>query len=68
MSHTRIPDPPQPIRTFDEVFQEMTITADERAALVWHLAMFRARRTVEILLPETDVRFVLGYDPRDVLR
>lgn len=36
--------------TFDEFFAEHTLTEQERVALVWHLAEFRARRTVEELL------------------
>ena len=35
-------------RTFHEVFAD--ITPGERTALVWRLAMFRARKTVEVLL------------------
>lgn len=35
--------------TFDELFSEFTLTAEERTALIWHLAMLRARRTVEAL-------------------
>jgi hypothetical protein len=56
------------VRTFDEAFAEHRLTPAERAALVWHLAMFRARKTVEVLLPETDAAFAMGFDPRDVLR
>lgn len=41
------------MRTFDEVFAEHTITPAERRELVWHLAAYRARRTVETLLPTT---------------
>lgn len=41
----------RPPRTFDEVFAEMILTPEERSALVWHLAMMRARKTVEELLP-----------------
>jgi hypothetical protein len=37
--------------TFDEFFAEHRLTTKEREALVWHLAAFRARRTVETLLP-----------------
>lgn len=40
-------------RTFDEVFHEHSLYPEERAALVWHLAALRARKTVEALLPET---------------
>ena len=41
------------MRTFDEAFAELNLTPAERAALVWHLAAFRARKTVEALLPKT---------------
>lgn len=47
------PDAPARLRSFDEVFSEHTLTAAEREALVWHLAAFRARKTVEALLPNT---------------
>jgi hypothetical protein len=56
------------VRTFDEAFEELHITTDERAALVWHLAAFRARRTIEALLPETNAKLALGFDPQDILR
>jgi hypothetical protein len=49
------------IRTFDELFAELNLTPAERVALVWHLAAFRARKTVEALLPETKHDF----DPRN---
>ncbi len=42
--------------TFDEFFEEFRLTQQEREALVWHLAAFRARKTVETLLPTTDPR------------
>lgn len=42
---------PQPIRTFDEAFAEHSLTPSERTAMVWHLAAYRARKTVEALLP-----------------
>lgn len=48
-------------RTFDELFAELHLTPEERTALVWHLAAYRARKTVEALLPETRHDF----DPRD---
>ncbi len=51
--------PPGPPRTFDELFAELNLTTAERTALVWHLAAFRARKTVEALLSETKI------DPRD---
>lgn len=47
--------------TFDELFADLHLTPAERAALVWHLAAFRARKTVEALLPETKHNF----DPRN---
>lgn len=60
---------PEPrTRTFDEAFTEHHLTAAERAALVWHLAMFRARKTVEALLPETKPELLLGFDPNLILR
>lgn len=36
--------------TFDELLAEHNISDDERRALVWHLAQYRARKTVEALL------------------
>lgn len=36
--------------TFDELFKDHKLTAEERTALVWHLAQYRARKTVEALL------------------
>jgi hypothetical protein len=60
--------PEQRVRTFDEAFAEHHLTAAERAAMVWHLAMLRARKTVEALLPETNAKLALGFDPRDILR
>ena len=36
--------------TFDELFAGHRLTPDERAELVWFLAMFRARRTIQVLL------------------
>jgi hypothetical protein len=54
-------DPVAVVRTFDEAFAEMHLTEVERHALVWHLAAYRARKTVEALLPETRHDF----DPRD---
>jgi len=46
----------RPALTFDDFCADYTITQAEREALVWHLAMFRARKTVELLLPTTDPR------------
>ncbi len=40
--------------TFDEFFIEFNITREERMALVWHLAAFRARRTVETLMDDAN--------------
>lgn len=45
-----------PPRTFDDFCADYTITQAEREALVWHLAAFRARKTIETLLPTTDPR------------
>lgn len=39
------------MKTFDELCAELRVTPREREALVWHLAAYRARRTVEALLP-----------------
>jgi len=39
--------------TFDEVFAEHRLTFRERELLVWHLAAMRARKTIEVLLPNT---------------
>jgi hypothetical protein len=47
--------PPREPRTFDEAFAEFNLTDEERTAMVWHLAAFRARRTVESLLPKPPV-------------
>lgn len=68
MPPSRAKGPEPRARTFDEAFSELNLTAAERAALVWHLAMFRARKTVDALLPETDAVLAMGFDPRDVLR
>lgn len=38
--------------TFDELSADLRLTPAERTALVGHLAEFRARKTVEALLPE----------------
>jgi len=54
------PSPTRPARTFDELFAEDLLTAEERTKLVWHLAAMRARKTVEMLLS--------ALDPRDILR
>lgn len=58
------------MRTFDEVFGSgnINVTPAERAALVWHLAMFRARKTIEALLPETKPELLLGFDPKLMLK
>lgn len=39
------------MKTFDEAFREFNITKEERTAMVWHLAMYRAQKTIEALLP-----------------
>lgn len=36
--------------TFDETFADHNLTHAEREALVWHLASFRSRKTIEALL------------------
>lgn len=36
--------------TFDEFCAQYRLTTEERRALVWHLAQFRMRRTLERLL------------------
>ena len=46
----------RPARTFDDFCADFTLTQREREALVFHLAAFRARKTVETLLPTTDPR------------
>lgn len=68
MPQSRAKGPEPRTRTFDEAFADYRLTAAERAALVWHLAAFRARKTVEALLPETDAALAMGFNPRDVLR
>jgi len=37
--------------TFDEPFSAHNLTESERSALAWHLAQYRARKTIEALLP-----------------
>lgn len=59
---------PSRVKTFDEAFEDFRITPSERVAMVWHLAMMRARRTVEALLPATDSTAILGFDPKQILR
>lgn len=61
-------EPEQPIRTFDETFASHRLTPPEREQLVWHLAYMRARKTIQALLPTTDPKLVMGFDPKDVLR
>jgi hypothetical protein len=36
--------------TFHEFCSQFTLTSKERTALVWHLAQFRMRKTLESLL------------------
>lgn len=48
-SRAKIPEPR--IRTFDEFVKDLDLTGSEYVALVWHLAEYRARKTVEALLP-----------------
>lgn len=54
--------PPEP-KTFDEFFAEHRLTAEERLALVWHLAMYRARKLIETLgpMPKPDMRVLRAY-------
>jgi hypothetical protein len=40
--------------TFDDLLIEFEITKEERAALVWHLAAFRARKTVDALSDDAE--------------
>jgi hypothetical protein len=54
MPPSKAPRPEPRLRTFDEAFEDHHLSPDEQTALVWHLALFRARKTVEILLPKTD--------------
>lgn len=35
--------------TFDEFCAQFTLTSEERAELVWHLAALRFRKTLELL-------------------
>lgn len=39
------------MRRFDEFCADYTLTPEERTALVWHLAQYRMRKTLEALLP-----------------
>lgn len=55
-------------RSFDDAFAHHNLTRDERVTMVWHLAMFRARKTVEALLPQTDQKLIIGFNPKDILR
>lgn len=41
--------------TFDEFCTQFRLKPKEREALVWHLAAYRARKTVETLLPHAPV-------------
>lgn len=74
MPPSRAKGPEQPIRTFDEAFADHKLTPAERNALVWHLAMFRARKTVEALsVPDygtvnEQAIARLGYDYTKILR
>lgn len=61
MPVSRAPGPEPRTRTFDEAFEDFNLTPHERAALVWHLAALRARKTVEALIPET----AADFDPRN---
>lgn len=68
MPPSRAKAPELPLRTFDEAFAELRLTADERAALVWHLAQMRARKTIEALLPNADYAPGINEEMMDVLR
>ena len=39
------------MRTFDEVFKDHRLKPKEREELVWFLAAYRYRKTIEKLLP-----------------
>lgn len=67
MPKSRAKGPEPRARTFDELLGEHNVTPAERVTLVWHLAMIRARKTVEALLP-TDPKAQLGFDPSKILR
>lgn len=42
--------------SFNELCRDTRVTPAERRALVWHLATYRARKTVETLLREAGER------------
>jgi hypothetical protein len=65
-SKARGPEPRT--RTFDEAFEQLHLTPLERTSLVWHLVKFQTRKNVEALLPATDAKLELGFDPQDILR
>jgi hypothetical protein len=54
MPPSKAPGTEPGLRTFDEAFADHHLLPGERTALVWHLALFRARKTVEILLPKDE--------------
>lgn len=63
MPPSRAKGPEPHTRTFDEAFAELNLTPTERVALVWQLAMLRARKTVEALLPPDPKGDVNGHRP-----
>ena len=43
--------------TFEEfLIQRNVVSEDERIALIWHLALCRARKTVELLMDDTEYK------------
>jgi hypothetical protein len=56
-----------PQHTMLEAFEQLHLTPLERTSLVWHLVEFQTRKTVEALLPATDAKLELGFDPQDIL-
>ena len=65
MPPSRAKGPEPRTRTFDEAFAEHRLTADERLALVWHLAAIRTRELVETLgsAPKPDMRVLRDNGP-----
>lgn len=42
--------------TFDEFCAQFRLKPEERTELVYHLAAYRARKTIETLLPKKDTQ------------
>lgn len=42
--------------TFDDLLLYHDVSREERTALVWHLASVRARRTVELLMDDSEFK------------